>query len=257
MQNSGIPTKFPIPFANGAGSGQIRVIPEASQIGVQNGAASLTDGFPPNCFIPIAAGGSWPFGQDFNGLLKQATQWLQWTQAGGPIAYDATFQAAIGGYPQGSIIASATTANLWWLSTTDNNTTNPDSGGAGWANYATALGVTITNIPYDVSGGAGGFLSASQIVLQFMAVRTTTFPSGLTGSVGYLGTVATSSVTLTIQQNTTYVGTIVFNTGVHTGAFAASSAIVLAPGDRLTVTAPSTADATAANLSFTLAGTVV
>jgi hypothetical protein len=133
MQDSGIPAKFPIPWANGAGSGFIRAVPQASQIGAQNGAASLTDGFPPNCFIPIAGGGSWPWGQDFNGILNLITKWQQWNQAGAPITYDAAFQAAIGGYPKGAHVGSATIPGVLWQSSTDNNTTNPDTGGAGWS----------------------------------------------------------------------------------------------------------------------------
>lgn len=132
MQSSDIPNKFPVPFANSAGSGFIRPIPVTSQIGIQNGAASLPDGFPPNAFVPKAAGGTPPFGQDFNGLLNQVTAWERWLQAGAPVSYDATFQAAIGGYPKGSVIQSATQVGLSWLSLADENLTNPDSGGGGW-----------------------------------------------------------------------------------------------------------------------------
>jgi hypothetical protein len=134
MQDSQLPAKFPIPFANSAGSPYIRTIPQASQISIQNGAASLTDGFPPNTFLVPSAGGVGPFGQDFNGLLKQITQWNQWQQAGGPVGYDATFQSAIGGYPNGAVIASATFGN-WWLSTVDNNMSDPDTGGANWTGF--------------------------------------------------------------------------------------------------------------------------
>src|SRR6185437_15933104 len=130
MQASSVPAKFPIPWANSAGGGFVRPIPTASQIGIQNGAASLTDGFPPLNATPIASGGVPPFMQDTNGILKQITQWLQWTQAGAPVAWDSTFSSEIGGYPQGAIVASATVAGKFWLSTADNNTSNPDLGGA-------------------------------------------------------------------------------------------------------------------------------
>lgn len=143
MQDSGIPAKFPIPFANNAGAGFIRAIPQASQVGVQNGAASLFDGFPPNCFIPIASGGSWPFAQDFNGILNQTTRWCQWLQAGGPLFYDAAFSTAIGGYPKGAVLNSSVTNALQWVSTVDNNTTNPDSGGTNWT--------TISSVPFTWS----------------------------------------------------------------------------------------------------------
>jgi hypothetical protein len=153
MQASEIPSKFPIPFANAAAGGFIRPIPTPSQIGVQNGAASLTDGFPPNTFAPIASGGSWPFGQDFNGILKQITQWSRWFSAGGPILYDSAFQTSIGGYPRGTLVASPATIGLFWLSLVENNTTNPDTGGAGWQPFPLPPGAAAANL-----GPAGGDL---------------------------------------------------------------------------------------------------
>jgi hypothetical protein len=36
-------------------------------------------------------------------------------------------QSAISGYPKGAVIASGTTAALWWLSTVDNNLSDPDT----------------------------------------------------------------------------------------------------------------------------------
>lgn len=132
MLASGIPAKFNIPWANGAGGSFIRPIPQASQIGVQDGAASLTDGFPPLNFVPVASGGVPPFGQDFNGILKQITQWAQWYSAGGPIVWDSAFSSAVGGYPAGALVASAVTVGILWISTADNNTSNPDTGGANW-----------------------------------------------------------------------------------------------------------------------------
>lgn len=132
MQRSDVPTKFPIPFANGASGIYIRPIPLASQIGIEAGAASLTDGFPPVTFDPLASGGVPPWGADFNGLENQITGWVRWLSCGVPVTYDGAFQSAIGGYPQGALLVSASVAGRLWVSLTDNNTTNPDTGGAGW-----------------------------------------------------------------------------------------------------------------------------
>ena len=137
MQDSDTPTKIPLPFASSAGAGYINTIPTASQIGVTNGAASFTDGFPPLTFVPISSGGAGPFGKDFNGLLLQITAGLQWLQAGAPIYYDVGFSASIGGYPKGALLSNATTLGSFWISEVDNNTTNPDTGGANW------LGLTL------------------------------------------------------------------------------------------------------------------
>lgn len=139
MQDSNLPAKFPVAWGSSAILGTIRAVPAASQIGISNGAASLATGFPPNCFQPIPGGGSWPWGQDFNGILNQITAWDQWMQAGGPVRYDAAFQTAIGGYPLGAEVMSGVTTGLFWISMADNNLTNPDAGGAGWVSWS-ALG---------------------------------------------------------------------------------------------------------------------
>lgn len=129
MQLSDIPDFFPKPFGANAGASFIRDIPAASQIGAEDGAASLTDGFPPLTFQPIASGGVPPFGQDMNGILFQTSAWCRWVAAGAQAQFNSTFATAIGGYPKYSVLAS-TTPGLFWQSTVENNATNPDSGGA-------------------------------------------------------------------------------------------------------------------------------
>lgn len=142
MKASDIPTKFQIPFANSAGGSFIRPIPVASQIGIQNGAASLTTGFPPDTFISLVAGGTPPFGADFNGLLNQSTAWDRWYSAGGPLKYDSVFSAVIGGYAQGAVVASNVLLGKLWLSLVDDNTTDPDSTSS--ANWVTPPGMADT-----------------------------------------------------------------------------------------------------------------
>lgn len=146
MLASQAPTSFVAPFANAAGAGFIRTIPVASQIGITAGAASLQDGFPPVTFVPVAAGGTPPFGQDTNGILYQATAGVQWSQVGGEPVYNSTFSTAIGGYPNGAILQSADGTGFW-RSTADNNETNPDTGGAGWVPmfFSTSASIALTN----------------------------------------------------------------------------------------------------------------
>lgn len=133
MDAADIPTtKFPIPWGNSAsGTYKLVPIPTASQIGVTSGAASLTDGFPPLNFQSVASGGVPPRGKDMNGILFEVTGWQRWQQAGGPIQYDATFAAAIGGYPAGAVLMS-NPPGILWRSTADDNTANPDAAGANW-----------------------------------------------------------------------------------------------------------------------------
>ena len=135
MQSTNIPSKIPLPFANAAGSGYVNTIPTASQIGITNGRASLTDGFPPLTFTPIGSGGVPPFGADMNGILKEITAIQQWQEAGGFFPYDSAFSTTVGGYPKGAVLQSSSFNGLW-ISTAENNTTNPDTGGAGWISTA-------------------------------------------------------------------------------------------------------------------------
>jgi hypothetical protein len=132
MQISDLPAKLYLPFGASAGGAYIRAIPVASQIGIVDGAASLTDGFVPLNATPIGAGGIPPDVRDMNGILNAATAWARWVGAGGQVGYDAALSTAIGGYPKGAVLMHGTTAGLFWVSTTDNNVTNPNAGGAGW-----------------------------------------------------------------------------------------------------------------------------
>lgn len=131
MQSSSIPPKFPIPWANSAGSANVRSVPTGSQISIQAGAASLTDGFPPLNFIPVSAGGVPPFGQDMNGVLRQTTQWLQWYAAGGAVRYDGTFASSIGGYPAGAMILS-NSGHAVYENLVDNNFNDPNLTSVNW-----------------------------------------------------------------------------------------------------------------------------
>lgn len=153
MDNTAPPTLLPIPFANAATVGYRNTIPQASQIAVTPGAASLTDGFPPVTFVPIGAGGIPPYGADFNGILYEITQALRWAQAGAGYVYNAAFSASIGGYPKGSVLQSSTRTK-YWISLVDNNTTDPDSGASvGWM-LSTASGWTAPSTGTTLTAGA-------------------------------------------------------------------------------------------------------
>jgi hypothetical protein len=192
MQAADIPSKFPIPFANSALPGaNVRPIPINPP--AQAGAASLTQGFPPLNFTPVAAGGIPPFGQDMNGLLQQITAWLRWHESGAPVGYDATFATSIGGYPKGSLLPSAT-FHVWYESLIDNNTDDPNAGSANWrvayspwsAQYWTATGsanaqtLTLSPAPITLAQLVG-------IPLNFLSQGTNTGP--VTLNVNALGNI--------------------------------------------------------------------
>lgn len=188
MQDSQTPAKFPAIWAHTASSPYINTIPTASQQGIKNGAASFADGFPPNCFIPYASGGAGPFGGDTNGILQQITAGVQWLQAGGPLQYDAVFSSDIGGYPKGALLHAASGNGQYWLSTADNNTTDPDTGGAGWLllsslAFPTGLG-TITANTTLTGASAGNYYNVGGSAETFISLDAATFTAGQT--IGFL-----------------------------------------------------------------------
>jgi hypothetical protein len=149
------PPRIQLPFAAGAGGGFINTpIPVASQIGITPGAASYTDGFPPLSMTAPNAGGVPPFGQDVNGILFALSSHIAALEAGQGYVYDATLSAAIGGYAAGAVLQRADGTGYWLNSSGANNTTNPDTGGAGWVPYsnygATALALTTGAVTLTV-----------------------------------------------------------------------------------------------------------
>ena len=188
MTRAGAPAKFAIPFAGSAGSAYITYpIPQASQIGIKNCAASLTDGFPPLSMQSASSGGCAPFGQDFNGILKQITQWNQQTSMGSVPAYNSAFSSSIGGYPEGSILSQASNPECFWVSQVDNNTSDPDTGGANWTGACPG-------------GGVGGTSTDSGNVNQ-QSVTTTPFSLTALSRVCFVaGYTNTSSLELNVNS---------------------------------------------------------
>ena len=160
MLASAIPAKFDIPFAQSAGDGFVDTVPLTTST---PGRASLTLGFPPLNFQPLGSGGIPPFGEDMNGILNQISAWSQWVNAGAPVIYDAAFSTAIGGYPNGAYIYSVS-GGAWWLSTVDNNSSDPETGGANWQKIA--YGQTYAGNPNGaVAGNSGTSIAITQSML--------------------------------------------------------------------------------------------
>ena len=183
MQSSDIPSKSPLIFAQDATGLYVRTVPQTT---VDPAAASFELGFPPQTFTDEGAGGTPPDGRDFNGILNFLSAWSRWQQTGAPIGYDGAFQTEIGGYPKGAVVASTLALGTFWISTVENNLTNPDTGGAGWRRHALAggliairaFGATTTYTPTPgtasvevtvVGGGGGGGGTVAMGASQFGA----------------------------------------------------------------------------------------
>lgn len=145
MQTSNRPRRIKLPFGANAGSGYIRSVPDS---GAPTGQASYDQGFPPETFQPVASGGVPPSGQDVNGVLNDVSAAARWAAAGGMAMYDATFAAAVGGYPKYAQLASTQTGRIW-QSTTENNMTDPDSAQAsGWVAVTASFGTDANAVRF-------------------------------------------------------------------------------------------------------------
>lgn len=158
MLAADIPVKIQTAFAELADPATIDTIPQTSGV---PGRASWEAGFSAVNMQPVSSGGIPPFGQDMNGVLNAATAWLKWAGAGGPVGYDATFSGEISGYPAGATLLAANGLG-WWVSTTDNNVTNPDSGGAGWL-FLSLVQTYAGNPNTHVAGQAASTISGPSV----------------------------------------------------------------------------------------------
>jgi hypothetical protein len=109
--------------------------------------------------------------------------------------------------------------------------------------------------PYDVGAMISGVPDASAVCLRYKFPREVTFAAGLAPSQGVANVAATADTDFDIQHNGVSVGTMTFATAATAATFDMASETVFDAGDVLTVIAPSSPDATLADISFVLAGT--
>jgi hypothetical protein len=197
MSASSVPSPFNIPWANTAtcntpysATCYTAPVPQASQIGIVNCAASLTDGYPPLTTVPVSGGGCGPFIQDFNGILKQITQWSQWQSAGNALVYNSGFSTAINGYPKYATLAVVATPGCNWISTADNNLSDPDTGGANWLETCTLVQAASGGGLATIQSGAN-----TQLKIATAGVTASMLASGAAASnIGSLGGVLTGTL---------------------------------------------------------------
>lgn len=111
--------------------------------------------------------------------------------------------------------------------------------------------------PIDISAFYPGAPTASAKILRIPVARAVTFPANFSGSYAKAGTAATGSTAFDVQKNGGSIGTITFDAAGSSATFTTSggTAQTLAAGDVLAIIAPGSADATLADIGFTLAGT--
>lgn len=169
-------------FGVNAGAGFITLpIPNPSQIDITSGAASFNDAFPPATFLDPLVDGTPPSGEDINGILYMLSQYALAMQSGQVCQYSAAVSMALGGYAEGAVLGKASGYGLW-TNTVAGNTSDPDTGGAGWLDgvptgagyldYVAAAG-TINNLAPSGFGPTVAFLdidiSAGNVIVTGLA----------------------------------------------------------------------------------------
>lgn len=150
-----IPVKITTPWAT---SGLKNTIPATANPLL--GLAGYDQGFPAINMTPKTAGGIPPFGQDFNGAFFAVTEALRYLETGALFPYDSTFSTAVGGYPLGSLVQMTDGSGLW-RNTSANNTTNPETFGAGWApegSGITSVSMSNANVTLTALQAARGIV---------------------------------------------------------------------------------------------------
>lgn len=109
--------------------------------------------------------------------------------------------------------------------------------------------------PYDIPIMYNGPPTDALVMLRIEMVRTVTFPAGLTLSRLKALTAATAEAVFSLKKGVTEFGTMTFAISGTVATVAAPSETVFAAGDILTLVAPSTADATLADLYGMIVGT--
>lgn len=197
------PSKILLPFAN---SGTKNTIPIPSQIGITDGAASYTDGFPPKTMLPVSSGGVPPYGADFNGILNSITAVLRWMCGGGLFEYDGTWSSDNTGYPKNAILQKAS-GQGFWICTADNNTTDPDGGSpANWVDLGQVLTAVVTPSQFDNSTKPASTAFVQKLLGNLTGVSAYTASVALSGSqagqaINFYG--STSGQTISLPISTT------------------------------------------------------
>lgn len=219
------PPVIVVPFAS---AGNRNTIPVPSQTGINDGAASWTDGFPPRTMLPIPPGIP-PDGKDMNGALYAISAYAVWAQAGGRYFWDATVAAA-GGYPLNALLTSSVTPTLLWLNLSSGNSTDPDGGSpANW--QAVQLGGTASGTLTPSALGAGDTNNWNPGSLAGIGRIRVSYHSG--GTSNLTGMVAAADGTRLIVTNVSaYGGMITAESGSSTTAnrFSGNGDAYHAPG---------------------------
>lgn len=129
-------------------------------------------------------------------------------------------------------------------------------------NASNSINSAVPSTPSNIAVEffAGGLMLADEVIGMIVAPTIFELPAGLAGSYAKAITASTGAIVLTIRKATgaglgSSIGTITF-TNDDDGVFVFTANISFARGDKLLVTCPNPANATLANTTILLLGTI-
>ena len=222
MNRTDAPKKQPIAFGV---NGPREDLPDTTPTG--DNTASYTSGFPPITMTIKSAGGRPPKGQDMNQILYELSNLSRWGSTGALNSYDSSFATSISGYPKGSVLLGSDGETIY-INTSEGNTTNPNSSGAGWSDALTYLGFgsfpqyqTLGKNQHIIQHGTGGSNSSGIVDIVFPKAYTTTSNLNVIAT----ATSATPSNYIVTVGAITTTGVRLYLTGANAGATPVASAI--------------------------------
>jgi hypothetical protein len=247
-----------------AARGKLVTLANAAAIAVSLDSTVPTDFL---CFVQVTGAGTATFTPTLSATINGgATESLSTGQSGILFWTGATWWLMKGAGSGGSFTAGG---DLFGSSTVQEVigilSTLFDSPGTAWADgqipqYSASLGklIRVVDRPIFPVSAVAGRPAAGQLVCIYTAAAAMIFPANFAtpDSKGSVGVNPTATATYTVYKNGATVGTVTISTaGVCTFATTGGVSFTLNAGDRLTIVAPGSQDATLADVGITLVGT--
>jgi len=122
-------------------------------------------------------------------------------------------------------------------------------------NVRVADGGEALGQPFDLGVFFPSTMTDGQLIVRYVFTRDVDFPTNLSGSFAKAVSAATAQTDIDVQKNGGSIGTIRFAASGTVATFPSVTATAFAAGDILSLFAPTPADATLADVGFTLKGT--
>ena len=120
--------------------------------------------------------------------------------------------------------------------------------------YAYPPVLDAANVYHDLNASLEAAYTGSQVIFRRVMTRAITLPANLAGSYAKAAVASTGTRIFALAVNGGAPAATITFTASATGTFSTQSAIALAAGDVVTITAPSSTDGTLVGIAIGIAG---